>query len=146
MIEPRSTPRGRPLVFLAILATGWVGIRMISLALSGMIAEPHSSPNLAPPLAAVPAPSHAPADPKARGERGKVESDPDAASAATPSVAGLGDPPPAHLSQQLDTPLPGASHNALWMAASSAPLVLSGRPEAAAGGEIFPEETDSGSD
>ena len=111
--------RGRPLAFLAMLAAGWIGLRVAVLA-AWPQAQGASSARAEPlpvPVAALQV-----AEPVETSAAGTEIAEPDAAqqALAIAQPAALDAPPPADLDKSFD-PLPAAAaHNALWMDASGA--------------------------
>ncbi|MBX7527549.1 hypothetical protein [Qipengyuania vesicularis] len=130
-MSARKTPaQGRPLVFLAMIAFGWIGIRAIALSLPDVPAA-FTPDNDNSPVLSEAAPAPAP----------QTEGDGQAAGVAAPRVTdglveGLSEVPPAHMSQEIDTAQSLAGHNSLWMAASGADLLLDD-PIEQAGSEAF---------
>ena len=130
MSARQTAAQGRPLVFLAMIAFGWIGIRSIALIVPD-----------APPVSALgndgaPVSSIVTATPATQ-----MEGLGQAAGVAAPRVTdglveGLSEVPPAHMSQEIDTAQSLAGHNSLWMAASGADLLLDD-PIEQAGSETF---------
>ena len=109
--------RGRPLAFLAMIVTGWVGLRLLYLALlpEGMALQ-------APPSAPVDRSVSVHKQAALAGTKPSepaVEAQEERDAAGTGQVVeGLDPAPPGHL-ESIDEDLPlAAAHNALWMEAS----------------------------
>ena len=107
--------RGRPLAFLAMLAAGWIGLRVAVLAAWPQAHGANSAQAEPVPVAVLRA-----GEPAETSAPGIEIAEPDAAQQAhsIAEPADLDAPPPAHLGNSFD-PLPAAAaHNALWMDAS----------------------------
>lgn len=107
MSARKTAAQGRPLVFLAMIAFGWIGIRAVALSLPDVPAA-FSPDNDSSPVLSEAAPAPAP----------RMQGDGQAAGVPAPRVTdglveGLSEVPPAHMSQEINTSQSLAGHNSL---------------------------------
>ena len=115
-----TSRRGRPILFLALIALAWTGLR-ISFLTFWPAADPAAAVEPDTPLASTT--SLPDTSPRHLGETGKTEATQTPGTGAITLAEPILPPaPPAHLEAAPILPATAAAHNELWMDAATAPL------------------------